>query len=108
MVKTQLEAATIQMGNGDRKLESGRPPMTHGGTQVEDARGISELHDLVQRIVQESGDPREFDASEWLSRWLGEPHPAVSNMAPSELLQMPHGYEQVRALLSRMQSGAYC
>jgi hypothetical protein len=66
------------------------------------------LHELVRRLVQESGNPEGFDVSAWLNAWVREPHPALGNIAPLELLRTSGGYERVRALFMRMQSGAFC
>lgn len=69
---------------------------------------IIALQDLVQRLVRESGAPTDFDAHAWVTAWIREPHPALGNTAPLDVLDTPNGYEKVRTLLLRMQSGAHC
>lgn len=69
---------------------------------------ITELQDLVQRLVRESGNHHDFDACAWVTTWIRQPNPALGHTAPVDLLQTPDGYEKVRTVLLRMQSGAYC
>lgn len=69
---------------------------------------IIALRNLVQRLVRESGNPQDFDASAWVTAWIREPNPALGNIAPVQLFQTPNGCEKVRTLLLRMQSVAYC
>jgi RES domain-containing protein/uncharacterized protein (DUF2384 family) len=38
--------------------------------------GVAKLIGQVEAIIAESGDPNDFNASEWISRWLREPLPA--------------------------------
>ena len=66
---------------------------------LEDARDVAALATLVQRLVNESGNPEGFDALKWTTRWLNSP---VSYM------RTPEGRAQIEALIARMQSGAYC
>ncbi|MFN3458076.1 MAG: antitoxin Xre/MbcA/ParS toxin-binding domain-containing protein [Novosphingobium sp.] len=61
----------------------------------------------VEAIVAESGDPKGFDAPEWLSRWLREPLPALGGTPPVALLDTMEGQAMVAEALARIQSGAY-
>lgn len=72
------------------------------------AEQVSALQALVDRIVRESGKAPGFDAHAWLARWLNEDLPALGGRRPGDVLREPGGYEQVRTILARMQSGAYC
>lgn len=69
--------------------------------------GVARLIGQVEAIVAESGDPKDFDAPEWLSRWLREPLPALGGTPPMALLDTMEGQAMVAEALSRIQSGAY-
>ena len=66
-----------------------------------------ELEELVERIVRESGNPRDFNAREWVGRWIATPKGALGGRRPRDLLGTESGRTAVRQLLERMQSGAY-
>lgn len=72
-----------------------------------DPRDVSALAALVQRVVDESGDPVGFDALAWTTRWLHRPVPALGGACPVEYMATPEGRALVETLLMRMQSGAY-
>jgi putative toxin-antitoxin system antitoxin component (TIGR02293 family) len=69
--------------------------------------GVAKLIGQVEAIIAESGDPNDFNASEWISRWLREPLPAFGGTAPIELLDTMEGQAMVAEALARIQSGAY-
>lgn len=69
--------------------------------------GVARLIGQVEAIVAESGDPKGFDAPEWLSRWLREPLPALGGTPPMALLDTMEGQAMVVEALARIQSGAY-
>lgn len=69
--------------------------------------GVARLIGQVEAIVAESGDPKGFDAPEWLSRWLREPLPALGGTPPMALLDTMEGQAMVAEALARIQSGAY-
>ena len=69
--------------------------------------GVEALVDLVQTMVEESGDPASFDAAHWLARWLGTPLPALGGETPASYLDTFEGQKLVADLLSMSQSGAY-
>ena len=74
---------------------------------VPDPCDVSALATLVQRIVDESGDPSGFNALAWTTRWLNRPLPALGGARPAEYMASPEGRTLVEALILRMQSGAY-
>lgn len=76
---------------------------------AEDERvpGVARLVGQVRNIVEESGDPHGFDATAWMSRWLGEPLPALGGVRPLDLLDTTEGQALVSNTLVQMQSGAY-
>lgn len=62
---------------------------------------------LVQRVVDESGDPAGFDASAWATAWVAEPCPALGGRCPGDYLQTEEGQAMISRLILQMQSGAY-
>lgn len=72
-----------------------------------DARDVSALAALVQRIVNESGDPAGFDALVWTKRWLHRPAAALGGSCPAKYMTTPEGRALVESTIMRMQSGAY-
>jgi len=62
---------------------------------------------LVEHIVLESGDPTGFDAAAWTTEWLATENAALGGRKPNDLLGTPEGRDLVKALVLRMQSGAY-
>lgn len=94
-----LSRATI-----DRKIKSS------GALSSDEAQrvvGMAKLVGLVETMVQQSGEPRGFDAAKWLSRWIDQELPALGGRRPAELLDTAEGQELVADTLRRMQSGAY-
>ena len=69
--------------------------------------GVGRLVGQVQAMVEESGQPKGFDAGAWLTRWLGEPLPALGGACPRDLLDTIEGQRMVSEALARMRSGAY-
>lgn len=69
--------------------------------------GIARLVGQVETMVQESGDPKGFDAAKWVARWLDAPLPALGGRRPAELMDTADGRAVVSDLLARIQSGAY-
>lgn len=72
-----------------------------------DPHHVQELVALVQRIVEESGDPVGFDAHAWTTRWLHRPVPALGWVCPAEYMNTPERREVVERLIWSMQSGTY-
>ena len=68
---------------------------------------ITTLTALVQRIVDESGEPIGFDARSWLDHWLMVVVPSLGDRRPLDVLNEPDGLEVVSGLLLRAQSSAY-
>lgn len=69
--------------------------------------GIASLVGQLQAIVEESGDPEGFDATQWLSRWLREPLSALGGERPLSLLDTMEGQSLVADTLAKAQSGAF-
>lgn len=94
-----LARATI-----DRKVRENRPLSSDEGSRV---LGLVRLVGQVQAMVEESGDPRGFDAAAWVAAWLGRPLPALGGQKPEDLMDTAEGQRLVGDLLARIQSGAY-
>jgi putative toxin-antitoxin system antitoxin component (TIGR02293 family) len=69
--------------------------------------GFAKLVGQLEAMIQDSGDPTNFDARAWMARWLTEPLPAFGGVRPSELMDTMEGQGLVSAALARIQSGAY-
>lgn len=69
--------------------------------------GIASLVGQLQAIVEESGDPEGFDATQWLSRWLREPLSALGGEKPLSILDTMEGQSLVADTLAKVQSGAF-
>lgn len=72
-----------------------------------DPHDVAALSALVQRVVDESGDPVGFDSHAWTTRWLRRPMPALGGRCPAEYMATPDGRALAETLILRMQSGAY-
>ena len=68
---------------------------------------MARLVGQVQSMVNDSGDPRGFNAAEWVARWLEEPLAALGGQKPVELMDTTEGQTMVSNLLARIQSGTY-
>lgn len=68
---------------------------------------LESLVATVQRMVEESGSPQDFDAHVWLEGWLTQTVPALGFKKPAEVLKEPGGFARVQQIFSGMQSGAY-
>lgn len=68
--------------------------------------GVATLIDMVQTMVEQSGDPAGFDAARWVSAWLSKPLPALAGATPASYMDTFEGQKLVAELLSMTQSGA--
>ena len=69
--------------------------------------GFAKLVDQLEAMIQDSGDPTNFDARAWVARWLVEPLPALGGARPVELMDTKEGQGLLSAALAKAQSGAY-
>jgi len=69
--------------------------------------GLQKLIGQVEVMVAESGDPAEFNASQWVADWLERPVAALGNAKPADFMDTIEGIELVSTLLAKVQSGAY-
>lgn len=69
--------------------------------------GMARLVGQLEAMVQDSGDPKGFDPTVWMARWLNDPLPALGGTRPIELMDTMEGQALVSASLAQLQSGAY-
>lgn len=65
------------------------------------------LISTVRRIVEESGDPKGFDAITWTDHWMEQPIPALGGQTPNDYVDSGHACSDVVNIVLRMQSGAF-
>ena len=62
----------------------------HGDTlspeESERIVGFAKLLGQLEAMIQDSGDPTNFDARAWMARWLTEPLPALGGTRPADLV----------------------
>jgi len=87
-----------------RKLKEKRPLSVEDGARV---LGMARLVGQVQAMVEESGDPKGFDAAAWVADWLERPVPALGGRKPAEFMDTTEGQGLVADLVAQFQSGAY-
>ena len=69
--------------------------------------GFAKLLGQLEAMIEDSGDPINFDAKAWMGRWLSEPLPAFGGLRPADLVDTMEGQGLVSAALAQIQSGAY-
>lgn len=69
--------------------------------------GCARLVGQLESMIEESGDPKNFDAAAWIARWLTEPLPAFAGTRPADLMDTMEGQSLVSSTLAKLQSGAY-
>jgi putative toxin-antitoxin system antitoxin component (TIGR02293 family) len=83
----------------------------HGDTlspeESERVVGFARLVGQLEAMIQDSGDPVNFDPRAWIARWLTEPLPAFGGARPADLMDTMEGQGLVSAALAQIQSGAY-
>jgi putative toxin-antitoxin system antitoxin component (TIGR02293 family) len=99
-----LTALRIPVATMNRKAKTNAPLSPAEGERV---LGFGRLLGQIQTMVQESGNPKGFDASAWLSAWMSAPVPALGGARPLDLVDTMTGQALVSQALSQMQSGAY-
>ncbi len=94
----------IPVSTLNRKAKVAQKLSTDEGERV---LGLAKLVGQVQAMVEESGDPKGFDARAWTAQWLNAPLPALGGVRPVDLMDTMEGQGLVSDTLSRIQSGAY-
>jgi hypothetical protein len=57
--------------------------------------------------VEESGDPTDFDAVQWVAGWLDTPALVLGGHHPAEYMDTAEGRRLASRMLAMMQSGTY-
>lgn len=68
---------------------------------------IGVLAAQVQSMVDESGNPDDFDVRSWLLDWLHSPVPALGGRCPADYVHSPEGIDLISRMLASAQTGAY-
>lgn len=69
---------------------------------------LAELVKIVQEMIPEDrAQEAEFNAAEWVGRWIENPLPALDGAAPIQYFATGDGRDVVRRLLNNTFSGAY-
>lgn len=69
--------------------------------------GLAKLIGQVEQMVAASGNPKGFNAAEWVNGWLDTPSSALGGRKPGTLMDTAEGRDMVSRLVAQMQSGAY-
>jgi putative toxin-antitoxin system antitoxin component (TIGR02293 family) len=88
----------------DKKIAANQPLPAD---QAERVFGMAKLVGQVQVMVEQSGEPKGFDAARWVAGWLATPSPALGGATPASYMDTAEGQELVSGLIAKMQSGAY-
>jgi len=114
-VKRIFAELSIGQGSGFKALNLSTATVNkkakHGDTlspeESERIVGFAKLVGQLEAMIQDSGDPTNFDARAWMARWLTEPLPAFGGARPADLVDTMEGQGLVSAALAKIQSGAY-
>ncbi|MFP3507100.1 MbcA/ParS/Xre antitoxin family protein [Burkholderia sp. SIMBA_062] len=60
-----------------------------------------------QKIVDESGNPKDFDSRAWVVDWLHSPIPALGGRRPADYLHTSDGVDLISRMLVSLQAGTY-
>lgn len=99
-----LPSLGIAQATVSRKVRESKPLSSDDS---ERALGMARLVGQVEALVQDSGEPKGFNAAEWVAQWLEEPLAALGGQRPADLMDTAEGQAIVSNVLARMQSGAY-
>lgn len=79
--------------------------------QTERVFGLIFMINMVNQTAMESNPSSVAygggDAAKWLKRWLSQPHPAIGEMVPSDLMDTIRGQNLVIKLLSQVDQVTY-
>ena len=87
-----------------RKAKNSEPLPAEQGERV---LGLQSIVGQVQTMVEECGDPTNFDAAAWTGDWLTAPQPALSGRLAMEFLGTVTGLQLLSDLLMKNVTGAY-
>lgn len=99
-----LDALNLKTATVNRKAALDEVLSVEDGERVV---GLAKLLGQLEAMIEDGGDGSDFDAAEWLSRWLREPLPALGGGKPIDLLDTMEGQAIVAQALARIEGGAY-
>lgn len=102
--KLFYEALGLSTATVNRKAKRNDPLSSD---ESERLLGVAKLVGQLETMVAESGNPKGFDAPQWMSNWLREPLSALGGKRPFSFLDTMEGQAIVADALARIQSGAY-
>lgn len=102
--KELLNALNISQATMSRKAAS---DVALSSSDSERVLGVAKLIGQVETMMAESSDVRDFDAAEWVGRWLTRPARALGGVKPIDYLDTIEGQGLLSDLLAKQQSGAY-
>jgi putative toxin-antitoxin system antitoxin component (TIGR02293 family) len=97
-------ALSLKTATVNKKAAANQSLSTEDGERV---LGLAKLVGQVAAMLDESGEPENFDVPAWLSQWLREPLPALGGTMPLKMLDTMEGQALVSQTLAQIQSGAY-
>jgi putative toxin-antitoxin system antitoxin component (TIGR02293 family) len=103
-VSATLQALGVSVATLNRKVKNDDVLTKDESERV---LGLARLVGQVRTLVEESGDPENFDANGWTARWLTEPLPALGGARPVDFMDTMEGQRLVSDTLAKIQSGAY-
>lgn len=75
--------------------------------QAERVMGLEQLIGQVATMVENSGNPRGFEAARWVSEWLEQPVSALGGATPADFMDTVAGQSLVSNLLERSRAGVF-
>lgn len=87
-----------------RKAKNSEPLPAEQGERV---LGLQCIVGQIQTMVEECGDPTNFDAAAWTGDWLTAPQPALGGRLAMEFLGTVTGLQLLSELLMKNVTGAY-
>ncbi|WP_161493246.1 antitoxin Xre/MbcA/ParS toxin-binding domain-containing protein [Zoogloea sp. LCSB751] len=75
--------------------------------QAERVVGLERLIGQIVIMVEDSGDPKEFDAAGWVGEWLERPLAALGGAKPADFMDTMTGQTLVSSLLVQVQAGVF-
>lgn len=68
---------------------------------------LIELVELVQKMVEESGNSVDFNARIWVEAWITKPSFALGGRRPCDFFSTRGGIAIIKNKLKQIQSGSY-
>lgn len=69
--------------------------------------GLARLIGQVAVMIDNSGDPHDFDVARWVGEWLEQPVPALEGGRPADYMETLAGQALVSSLLIQSQAGVF-